>query len=177
MSLYLRLLTMIFKLLINKTTHDPCKPLECSFHVLVTDLDFNGHMTNSRYASFIDLVRLKFMIQVGLLDRLKQLGAIPVLGATYTRFRRDLKPFSKFTVKMEIVYMSPRWIYFDYKFIKDGFVHCHSLEKWGGSIHGEGMISPNKLIPGAKEFTKPPAHIAKIMDVEDEMRVIVRKEP
>jgi len=105
---------------------------------------------------------------------------MPVMGASYTRFRRDLGPFQKFDIRIEIAYISPRWIYFDYKFIRNGFVHCHVLEKWGAAEKGVGMVAPHLYlppVPGQENYGKPPTHIAKLMDAEDEFRIVVRKQP
>jgi len=179
MFLFLRLVIITIRALWAGRNHDPHMPISQTFHVLITDIDANMHLSNSRYPSFIDLVRVKFLIRTGLLKEARELGGMPVVGAIYTRFRRELKPFVKFTVKVELVYVSPRWFYLDYKFIRDGFVHCHSMEKWGVSMRGVGMVAPHKLLkqgPGLVDFPKPPAHVAKIMDAEDEMRVVVRKE-
>jgi acyl-CoA thioesterase FadM len=179
MILYFRFIFMIIKYYLVRNKHDPHVPFESSFYVLPTDLDFNMHLTNSRYPAFIDLARVRFLLETGVWSKFRSNRWMPVTGTMYTRFRRDLRPFTKFIVRMQIVYISPRWIYLDYKFIKDGFVHCHVLEKWGAHEQMVGMISPHQLIepiPGAPEFQKPPSHIAKLMDAEDEFRLIVRKD-
>lgn len=182
MVLYFRYLMLIFYIVwcrLRKKGLDPHKPLEVSFHVLPTDLDTNMHMNNARYASFMDLVRIQFMLQTPMYGNSKQIGGIINLGASYFRFRRSLKLFDKFTVRMQVTYMSPKWIYVEYKFIKNGFVYCHSMEKLGVHIPGKGLVSPHKLlpaIPGTEDFPKPPAHVLKIMETEDEMRQLIPKD-
>jgi acyl-CoA thioesterase FadM len=170
---------MVLKIWFRRKGHDPCQPLEVSFRVLPSDLDVNIHLTDSRYAAFMDLVRMQYLIRTNLWANVREAGSMAVIGTAYTRFRRELKPFDKFTVKIQLVYMSPKWFYFDYKFLKNGFVHCHSIEKWGAGTRGKGMMPPQKLLTEVqveKVFPIPPAHIIKIMDAEDEMRSVVRKD-
>lgn len=179
MLLYFRFLMSLIWILLRKKAVDPHKPFELIFHVLPTDLDFFMHMNNARYASFADILRTKFLLETGLYKNMKSLGALPIMGTTYSRFRKPLKLFDKFTVRVEVAYMSPRWIYFDVKFIKGDFVYCHVLEKYGAALPGKGMVPPHKLlppIPGSKDFPAPPPHIVTIMAAEDEMRLVVRKE-
>lgn len=175
-----RLLWHFILSLLSKVKHDPHKPLIGYFYVMPQDLDFNLHLTNSKYPIFVDIMLYRFMAETKLLKKIRELGGWPVVGARYIRYRRDLKHFDRFAVKVELTYVSSRWFYLDYKFIKDGFIHAHVIEKWGGTKKGTGMINPAELLdsgPGVVDFPKPPAHIAKMMATEDEMRIIVRKDP
>jgi acyl-CoA thioesterase FadM len=178
MTLYFRFLIRVIGYLFCKKDHNPHMPMEVFFRVQLTDLDLNLHLTNSRYPAFVDLARLDFFIKSGIWERGRSQGWMPVLSTSYMRFRRDLGLYDKFTVRVELLYMSPRWVYLDYKFIKDGFVYCHVVQKGGFYERGVGMVSPHKLappLPGQEDFKNPPSHIAKLMDAEDEFRLVVRK--
>jgi len=141
-------------------------------------MDFAGHMNNARYASFMDIAIIQFLIQTNIFHHMKVIGGGPVKGSTYFRFRKPLKLFDKFTIKTEIICMDEQGVYWDHKFIKDGFVVCHSIEKSGIFIPGKGMFRPHdffKLFPGVKDFPPPPPHIVKIMETEDEMKQLMPK--
>lgn len=180
MILYFRFLLLYIKLRFFRKKVDPFHPITVRFRVLPTDIDFfNFHMTNSRYPALIDLVRSQFIAESGIWDTLKVHGWHGIMGAAYIRFRRDLRTFDLFTVKFEVAFVSDKWVYFDVKFMKDGFVHCHMLEKWGLAQKGLGMVPPNKYLPELPEHLshmKPPSHIAKLMDAEEEFRAAVRKD-
>jgi acyl-CoA thioesterase FadM len=180
MILYFRFLINTIWALITKRTIDPHKPLDITFHVLPTDMAFAGHMNNARYASFMDIAVIQFMIQTNIFQLMRALGGVPVKNSTYFRFRKSLKMFDKFTVRIQIICMDEQGIYWDYKFIKDGFVMCHSIEKSGVHIPGKGMITIHEFFqsfPGvkSKDFPPPPPHILKIMETEDEMKALIAK--
>lgn len=77
-------------------------------------------MTNSRYASFMDLARVDFMIRNGGWGRIRKAGLYPVLGSSSIRFRRPIRPFQKFDVTARIVSWDERWIYIEHKLIIAG---------------------------------------------------------
>jgi acyl-CoA thioesterase FadM len=178
MILYFRFLINIIWTLLRRKTIDPHKPLELSFHVLPTDIDFVMHMNNARYASFMDIAVIQFMIQAGMFHHMRAIGGEPRKSSTFYRFRKPLRLFDRFTLKIEIICMDEQVLYWDYKFIKDGFVVCHSIEKSGVYIPGKGMVSPHeffKSFPDVKDFPSPPAHILKLMETETEMKTLIPK--
>jgi acyl-CoA thioesterase FadM len=178
MILYFRfLINLIWHLLRGKSI-DPHKPLDISFRVLPTDIDFNLHMNNARYASFMDIAIFQFMVQTHIFHHMRALGGVPVKRTTFFRFRKPLKIFNKFTLRIEIICIDEDAVYWDYKFIKDGFVFCHSIEKSGIYIPGKGMISSREFFhsfPEVKDFPSPPAHILKHMETETEMKIMMSK--
>lgn len=91
-----------------------------SYRCWLTDIDMNMHMTNSRYASFMDLARVDFMIRNGGWGRIRAAGLYPVLGSSSIRFRRPIKPFQRFDVTARIVSWDERWIYMEHKLVIKG---------------------------------------------------------
>ena len=87
------------------------------FRCLPTDLDFNMHMTNSRYASFGDLSRVNFMIRNGAWKRFREAGLLPVLGSATFRYRRAINLFQKFAVTTSVLTWDDRWIYLLHKYL------------------------------------------------------------
>lgn len=100
-----------------------------TFRCLPTDLDFNMHMTNSRYASFGDLSRVSFMIRNGAWKRLRAQGLLPVLGSGTFRYRRAINLFQKFTVTTSILTWDDKYVYLLHKFLTKGDVAAIGVMK------------------------------------------------
>lgn len=100
-----------------------------TYRCLPTDLDFNMHMTNSRYASFADLSRINFMIRNGAWKRLRDAQLFPVLGSATFRFRRAISMFQRFTVTTSILTWDDKWVYILHKFETDNDVPCVGVVK------------------------------------------------
>lgn len=99
------------------------------FRVLPTDLDVNGHMTNSRYLAIMDLASLEILARFGLLKRVLKNRWRPVLGGTLTSHRRSLKPFDRYTVRTQVIYWDQRWSYLEHRFERNGEVVAVALSK------------------------------------------------
>lgn len=115
------------------------------FHCWPSDLDMNMHMTNSRYASFMDLARVSLMIRNGGWQRIRAAGLYPVLGSASTRFRRPIKPFQKFTVPARVVSWDERWIYIEHKMAAGGDLAAYCLVKTT-FLSKEGRVPTDKLM-------------------------------
>lgn len=67
-------------------------------------IDFYLHMNNSYYFTAMESARIDYLIRTGLIDTLfnsKQRYAANLGGTSY-QFRRDLSPFSMYTVKTRL---------------------------------------------------------------------------
>lgn len=126
---------------------DPMGENRMTFRCLPTDLDVNMHMTNSRYHSFTDLVRIDLVIRSGAWKRIRAEGLYPVLGSATMRFRRSIRPFQKFTVTARVLSWDDRWIYIEHKFItsQDGGQDVAAI-----SIVKTIFLSPQGRIPTEK---------------------------
>ena len=87
------------------------------FRCLPSDLDFNMHLTNSRYASFMDIARVAMMIGNGSWDKFRVAHLLPVLGSSTIRFRRAVKPFQAFEVTARVIGWDEKWIYLEHKML------------------------------------------------------------
>ncbi|MDX2145127.1 MAG: thioesterase family protein [Rhodospirillaceae bacterium] len=86
-----------------------------NFRCLPTDIDFNLHLTNSRYSSFMDIARIAMMIRNGAWGRFRAAGMLPVLGSMAMKFRRGVKPFERFAVTSRTIGWDEKWIYLEHK--------------------------------------------------------------
>jgi len=133
MNLILRLLWMLAAAYLGKRTatgrRDVAGENHIFFRCMPWDLDLNMHMTNSRYASFMDLSRVDFMIRNGAWARLRAAGLGPVVASLTIRFRRPIKVFQRFDVTTRMVSWDERWIYLEQKILLGAEVASIALMK------------------------------------------------
>jgi acyl-CoA thioesterase FadM len=132
-----------------------------TFRCLPTDLDFNMHMTNSRYASFGDLSRVNFMIRNGAWKRLRAAGLLPVLGSGTYRYRRAINLFQKFTVTTSVLTWDEKYIYLLHKFLTEGDLAAVGVMK--AAFVSRSGRAPIEQIVALMGYTgpKPESPIAK----------------
>ncbi|MBY0510516.1 MAG: thioesterase family protein [Rhodospirillaceae bacterium] len=116
MNLLLRLIWMFLTARFG-AARDSMGENRMTFRCLPTDLDVNMHMTNSRYHSFTDLVRIDLVIRSGAWKRLRAEKLYPVLASATMRFRRSIAPFQKFIVTARVVSWDEKWIYIEHRFL------------------------------------------------------------
>jgi acyl-CoA thioesterase FadM len=124
---------------------DPMAENRMTFRCWPTDLDINRHMTNSRYHSFTDLVRIDLVIRSGAWKRLRAVGALPVLASAVMRFRKSIMPFQKVIVTAKVLSWDERWIYIEHRFLVGDNVVAISIVKTT-FLNKQGRIPMDELI-------------------------------
>lgn len=116
------------------------------FRCLPTDIDFNLHLTNSRYASFMDIVRVALMMRNGAWGRIRAARLLPVLGSSTIRFRRAVRPFEPFEVTARVLGWDEKWIFIEHKIlIGNGDVAALAIMKVA-FIGPDGRVATEKLV-------------------------------
>lgn len=144
-----------------------------SFRCWPTDLDFNMHMTNSRYASFMDLSRVEMMIRNGAWTRIRAAGLYPVLGSSSTRFRRPILPFAKFDVTARVVSWDERWIYIEHKLILAGGEVAALCIVKTTFLSREGRIPTDRLV-AIMGYTGPKPAFPDLLSKKDVLDAALR---
>jgi acyl-CoA thioesterase FadM len=119
MTLYFRLLMILFKILLGPKRH----PLDASvthFRALPTDCDLNLHLTSSRYIEFMDAATIHFIGQMGILGKLLKRRCFPFNAAHDLTYIRPIKPFEKFSVTTRFVTWDDKYWYKEQRFEVDG---------------------------------------------------------
>ncbi|KAK9370859.1 hypothetical protein V1509DRAFT_614995 [Lipomyces kononenkoae] len=80
------------------------------------ECDANGHKSNSTYFSDLDIARTDLMVDVFkkmLLNTKKETGIWPYLplGAVVSIFRREIKPYAKYSIKSKIIGWDEKWLF------------------------------------------------------------------
>ncbi|XP_055608296.1 protein THEM6 [Uranotaenia lowii] len=97
---------------------------------LTNDIDtLLYHMNNARYLREIDFARVDFYERTHLYRTIRAKGGSVVQGATTIRYRRFIRPFTRFRISSKIVYWDKQSIFMEHRFLgcQDGFVHCIAL--------------------------------------------------
>jgi acyl-CoA thioesterase FadM len=128
MNLYLRLLILLFRL-IGLPRKGPLEESRVAFRVLPNDCDVNFHMNNGRYLSFMDLGRMHFVAQIGLLRVILRRRWGAALGAAEINFIRPLAPFQKFDLVTRLVTWDEKYGYVEQRFESGGVLCAHAYVK------------------------------------------------
>jgi acyl-CoA thioesterase FadM len=131
------------------------------FRCLPTDIDFNLHLTNSRYASFMDIARIAMMIRNGVWPRFRAAGLLPVLGSLAMKYRRAVKPFQVFDVTSRTIGWDEKWIYLEHKLLIKGDLAAIAITK-AAFIGPKGRITTDELIKVVGYDGPKPDHLAVI---------------
>ncbi|XP_059058435.1 protein THEM6-like [Achroia grisella] len=93
---------------------------------LLTDIDtLLYHMNNARYLRELDFARADFYERTGLYANIKAAGGAVVQAAATIRYRRYLKPFTRFTITSKAIYWDEKTVFMEHEFIgPGGFVHA-----------------------------------------------------
>lgn len=97
--------------------------------VLPHDLDYMGHMNNSRYLRECDFARFHHYMRNGVFMASRKLGAKMVVGASTIRYRRSLAFREAFEIRTKILGWDDKAFYLEQRFVskKDGFVSAIML--------------------------------------------------
>lgn len=115
------------------------------FRCLPTDLDVNWHLTNSRYFSFMDIVRVAMMIRNGAWARFRAHKLMPVLGSSSIRYRRSVRPFQAFDVTCRVLGWDDKWIFLEHRLEVGGDLAAIAIMK-AAFISPSGRVATAQLL-------------------------------
>jgi acyl-CoA thioesterase FadM len=113
-----------------------------SLRVWPLDLDFNWHMTNSRYPAVMDLGRVDWLLRSGTWRHVRQAGMNAVLGGCMVRYRRSLAPFERFTLTSRLLGWDKHWFYFEQLMTSRNGTACLAIQR-------AGFTQAGRLVPAA----------------------------
>ena len=128
MMLLLRTLIVVLKAY-RRPKLQPLDTSRISLRVLPNDLDLNLHMNNGRYLSIMDLGRVDMMIRNGILAVILKRHWRPMVGAATIRYRRGLRPFTRYDLTTRIVCWDHKWFFMEQRFEQGGEVCAVAVVK------------------------------------------------
>lgn len=81
------------------------------FRVLPHDIDFNLHLNDGRYVSFMGLGRADLLARMRVLPQALRRRWAPVIGGVIVRYRREIRTFERFTLRSRIIGWDEKWFY------------------------------------------------------------------
>lgn len=155
MNLWLRLIWM----LLTAWRRRPVSILEAStlrMAVMPNDLDFNGHVNNGRFLTLADVGRMDFVLRSGAAKVAFRMRALPIVGDSLAKFRRDLKLFERFDIQTRLIGWDDKWTFMEHRFLRHdrvlGVVVIRGLFKGP-----QGPISPGRFLEAMGLQVTPPA--------------------
>ncbi|MBS4046674.1 MAG: thioesterase family protein [Alphaproteobacteria bacterium] len=93
-----------------------------SMRVMPNDLDFNGHVNNGRFLTLADVGRMDFVLRSGAAKAAFRMRALPIVGDSLAKFRRDLKLFERYELQTRLLGWDDKWTFMEHRFLRHGRV-------------------------------------------------------
>ncbi len=137
-----------------------------------TDLDINWHMTNTRYASFMDLGRMDMLFRSGAWQRVLTAGLYPVLGSSTVRFRRSIQPLQKFHLTTRIISWDDKWLYYRHTMVANGETAAVAIVK-KTFLDKNGRVPMEKILE-LLEYDAPKPSPSALIDKKNELDILLK---
>lgn len=120
-----------------------------TLRVLPNDLDINLHVNNGRYLTLCDLTRIDLFIRTGLAKVMIKKGWIPIVAEHTMTYRKPLKVFQRFELKLSLTHWDEKFFYMTHTFTRDGFTVAEGTSK--GTVRARsGVVPPAEVIDAVK---------------------------
>lgn len=121
MNLWFRLFLMLFRRPWRKPV-DALATTIVHMRVWPLDLDLNRHVTNGRYFTLADIGRMDYVLRSGAFRVALRNKAVPIVGDTWGKFRRELKLFEAFEIHTRMLGWDNKWSFMEHRFVSKGRV-------------------------------------------------------
>jgi acyl-CoA thioesterase FadM len=126
----------------------------------LADIDFNLHLNNARYLSFMDYGRVHLTAATGILTPMLQERWAPLVGSLSITYRRSLALFAPFTLSTRVLCWDEKWFYMEQVFRSDQGLAAIAWVK-GLFRARDGNVPPQRIAamiaPGATSPSVPEA--------------------
>jgi acyl-CoA thioesterase FadM len=154
MNLWFRL----FLMLLRRPWRQRADPFETTcirMRVWPTDLDLNRHVTNGRYFTLADIGRMHYVLRTGAFRVALRHRAVPIVGDTWGKFRRELKLFESFEIHTRMLGWDDKWSFVEHRFVRQGSVIGVVVMR-GLFRSSKGTVSPRELAREMGLAPEPP---------------------
>lgn len=174
MNLILRMIRVVLAALLGRRLgiHDTSV---LRFRCWPHDLDVNLHMNNGRYHTLMDLGRLDLILRSGVWRAGRGQRWMPVLGSSFSRFRRSILPFQPFELHTRVLHWDDKWFYMEQRFVRDGRTVMIAWTK-GTVRRSGGVVTPAEVLERAFGAVPPSPAGAEGLDSYRELEGFVTAE-
>jgi len=121
-----------------------------TLRVLPNDIDINLHMNNGRYLTICDLTRVDMFIRSGLAKTMINEKWMPVISEHTMKYKKALKVFQKYEIKMEVIDWDDRSFHMLHTFLVGNRVVAEGTSL--GVIVGKtGVVPPIEVMNKVSE--------------------------
>jgi acyl-CoA thioesterase FadM len=122
----------------------------------IGDIDFNLHLNNARYLSFMDYGRVHLMAATGILTPVLLEKWTPLVGSISITYRRSLDLFAPFTLSTRVLCWDDRWFYMEQVFrSREGLVAIAWVK--GLFRAKDGNVPPQRIVDSIAPGTTSPS--------------------
>lgn len=107
----------------------PQRTTRLTLRVAWRHVDFNLHMNYASYLEAMEVGRWDWVARAGLIVPWLRNGLRPVVGSVDMHYRKELRPFARYTLETELVGFDRRAVVFTQRFLV------------GTALHAEGKIN------------------------------------
>ena len=100
-----------------------------TFRVCLFDCDGFRVMTAFKYAAYMDFIRWEMIARSKLYAEILPKGLAPTLGSQKIIYRKPLKLWTKFTVRLKTMGWDEKWVYHLHKFEQHGEVKAIGITR------------------------------------------------
>ncbi|MGC9291622.1 MAG: thioesterase family protein [Acidobacteriaceae bacterium] len=134
-------------------------PLESDpirFRVWPTDMDFNFHLNNARFLSYMDYGRVRLTARLGVMDQAIRHRWQPLVGAIHITYRRSLALWTPFTLTSRLLGWDEKWFHMEQVFVGPGGLAAIAWVQ-GLFRDAQGNVPPQSIVDGiAPGLPSPP---------------------
>lgn len=179
MNLWLRLLWLLLTARFRPAIEMPRGVSRLWFRVWPHDLDVSLHMNNGRYLTIMDLGRLDMMLASGLWRAVLRHKWTPIASAAKIRYRRELRPFQRFSLETRLVAWAGDNVVMEQLFVIEsgprvGQVAARALFKGGLYDRREKkFVAIERLMSETGIYVEPPTlspEVEAFLKADDEMK-------
>jgi acyl-CoA thioesterase FadM len=177
-NLWLRLLWLLASARRRGPLAAPFGESVLAFRVWPHDLDVSLHMNNGRYWTLMDLGRTDLMLRMGLWRAVLRHRWTPVVSAGSIRFRRELRPWKRFTLASRILCWGESWAVIEHRLVsrraEAEIVHAAALVRVGLYDRSQRAFVPIAAMMAemgvAAESPAPTPEVRAFLDAEETMK-------
>ncbi len=143
-----------------------------SFRVRLFDCDGLRVMTASKYPAYMDYLRWELIARSKLYKAIVGRGMAPTLGSQKIIYRKPLKLWTKFNIRLETSGWDDKWVYHIHYFIQDDYTKAIGVTRaliWKKDVP-HILADIIKEAGGPSVAEPPPAWVMKLF--EDDKTII-----
>lgn len=142
--MWIRFIKLLIKWVFFTKEEDILKEKKLSFRVGPTDIDYNLHLNNAKYLSFMDLGRFDLTFKSGLAKHLIKNKWKVMAAAVNIIYRKQIGPFEKFDLVTKVLCWDEKWFYIEQDFMTSKGVAAKAIVKAG--FIDKKLLRPEQVI-------------------------------